>query len=273
MSLGLVPTMGNLHAGHLSLVERSIRENKKTIVSIYVNPLQFGPNEDFEQYPRTLDADRAILSQYDTVTLWAPTTKDLYPLGVANAYGITAPKAMAQHWCGNSRPHFFDGVCTVVFRLCQQATPTRLYMGEKDYQQCTIIQGLIHDYQLPITIVPCPIIREADGLAYSSRNQYLSPAERMHATQLYRAITAAQEAVARLETNPSVILKTCRNFLGDPLKIDYLGIADPDSLLPIVRDVRSNDRLMLAAHLGETRLMDNHSFELGPIALDAANTH
>ncbi|MDG2264585.1 MAG: pantoate--beta-alanine ligase [Candidatus Marinamargulisbacteria bacterium] len=271
MSLGLVPTMGNLHAGHLALVERSIRENKKTIVSVYVNPLQFGPNEDFDQYPRTLDADRAILSQYDTVTLWAPTTKDLYPLGVANAYGITAPKAMAQHWCGNSRPHFFDGVCTVVFRLCQQANPTRLYMGEKDYQQCTIIQGLIHDYRLPISVVPCPIVREADGLAYSSRNQYLSPAERVHATQLYRAIQAAQTTVTNGEPNPAMVIQTCQACLGSPLKIDYVGIADPCSLKPIDRDIRPNDRLMLAAHLGKTRLVDNHEFHLGTSR--AAGTH
>lgn len=258
MSLGFVPTMGNLHAGHLSLIERSIRENEKTIVSIYVNPLQFGPNEDFDQYPRTLDADKALLSQYDTVTVWTPGTTDIYPLGPSNAYGITAPKAMAQHWCGKSRPHFFDGVCTVVFRLCQQVNPTRLYMGEKDYQQYAIIHALIQDYQLPITVVPCPIIRDADGLAYSSRNQYLSSMDRPQATQLYKAIQAAQESVSCGETNPAVVIQTCQAYLGSPLKIDYVGIADPGSLQPIDRDIRTNDRLMLAAHLGKTRLIDNY---------------
>ncbi|MDA0945272.1 MAG: pantoate--beta-alanine ligase [bacterium] len=260
MSLGFVPTMGNLHAGHLSLVEQSVRENEKTVVSIYVNPRQFGPNEDFDQYPRTLDADKALLSQYDTVTVWTPGTTDIYPLGPSNAYGITVPKAIAQHWCGKSRPHFFDGVCTVVFRLCQQVNPTRLYMGEKDYQQYAIIHALMQDYQLPITVVPCPIVRNADGLAYSSRNQYLSPAERVHATQLYRAIQAAQTTVTEGETNPAMVIKKCQTYLGNPLKIDYIGIADPLSLQPIDRDIHSNDRLMLAAYLGKTRLIDNYQF-------------
>jgi pantoate--beta-alanine ligase len=257
MSLGFVPTMGNLHAGHVSLIERSVRENEKTIVSIYVNPRQFGPNEDFDQYPRTLEADKALLSQYDTVTVWTPKTTDIYPLGPSNAYGITAPKPMAEHWCGKSRPHFFDGVCTVVFRLCQQVQPTRLYMGEKDYQQYAIIHALMQDYQLPIAVVPCPIVRETDGLAYSSRNQYLSPTERPHATHLYQAIQAAKERVSYGEKKPAVILQACRNILGEALTVDYVGIADPLSLQPIDRDIRSNDRLMLAAYLGRTRLIDN----------------
>ncbi|NES85879.1 MAG: pantoate--beta-alanine ligase, partial [Moorea sp. SIO2B7] len=199
--VGLVTTMGALHSGHLSLIERARRENSLVIVSIFVNPLQFAPTEDFQEYPRGLAQDQELCQQIGVDAIFAPTVDQLYgdnPMPTADKGDeltqVVPPKAMTSVLCGVSRPGFFQGVATVVVKLLNLVRPNRTYFGQKDAQQLAIIQRMVADLKLPVTIVPCPIVREKSGLACSSRNQYLTPEQKAQASLLYQGLRSAQKA-------------------------------------------------------------------------------
>lgn len=256
--IGFVPTMGAFHDGHLSLVKESMQSTDHTIVSIFVNPTQFSPDEDFSSYPRLLENDLDALQGADNVSVYVGQQADLYPFGVDSATQITVPKLSA-HWCGSSRPHFFGGVCSIVLRLFQHVRPTHAFFGEKDFQQLRIIQHMGADLSLPIQIIGCPILREADGLAMSSRNRYLTQADRQDATILYRTYQLALQLISDGIMDAEALVSTCRKFIHDnsPLDIDYVGIASHENLTPRQGDIYPNDRLMMAGMLGTTRLIDN----------------
>ena len=254
--LAFVPTMGNLHQGHLSLVKAAKKEADVVITSIFVNPLQFGANEDFDQYPRTLTTDKQALMDYGCDLVFTPTHQLLYPNGTDNHTNVSVPGLNALH-CGQSRPHFFDGVATVVTKLFNLVQPDVAIFGEKDYQQVHVIKQMVADLCLPITVVSMPTVREADGLALSSRNQYLSAEQRALAPLLYQqlldvknALLSGQKNFGQLSTDANAQLIA----LG--FQPDYLSICHAQTLMPATPE--DNHLVILAAaHLGETRLIDN----------------
>lgn len=236
-ALAFVPTMGALHAGHLSLIDIAKNHAPLVIASIFVNPTQFGPNEDFDNYPRTIDDDIAKLESEGTDYLFLPSVEEIYP----NGQEIThhADKDLANRLCGLNRPGHFDGVCTVVYKLFDLVKPDFAIFGEKDYQQLMIIKDLVTKEKLELEIIPAPILREADGLAMSSRNAYLSPEDRLKAVSLNK--------VLRSLVSGESDFSEAKNFLLDQgFELDYLE--------------RAWDRIFVAASLGKTRLIDNMSF-------------
>ena len=253
-SIGFVPTMGALHAGHLSLVDQCRRENDITIVSIFVNPAQFGKNEDLESYPNTLEADIVALAPYSVDVLFLPSRATMYPDGTEQATQVTVPE-LSSLYCGKSRPQFFGGITTIVSRLFNCILPTRAYFGEKDYQQLFIIQKMVRDLFLPITVVECPLIREPDGLAMSSRNSYLTPHERAQAPELYKTLQKIQLAVNTTALTTLELKKMVEESLHPyPFSLDYCvaiddKLAEQDTIKP-------GHRLLVAAILGRTRLID-----------------
>jgi len=252
--LGLVPTMGALHAGHLSLVAQSRRRSACTLVSIFVNPTQFGPGEDYGRYPRTLAADLKLLSGQGPLIVLAPSAADMYPAGHATRVSVESP--LAQVLEGAHRPGHFAGVATVVAKLLSLAGPCTAFFGEKDWQQLQVIRRMAQDLRLPAKIHGCPIIREADGLAMSSRNAYLSAGERALAPRLKASLDLA---LARLKAGDSgaAACRKARAFLerGGHFKAGYLVLADAETLqAPRKGKPR---RLLAAAALGKTRLIDN----------------
>jgi len=257
-SVGFVPTMGYLHEGHLSLVRRAKEENDVVVVSIFVNPTQFGPGEDFERYPRDLERDRKLLEAEGVDYLFLPDARQMYPRGFSTWVEV---EGLTEGLCGASRPGHFRGVATVVTKLLNLVRPTRAYFGEKDYQQLQVIRRLVADLNIPVEVVGCPIVREPDGLAMSSRNTYLSPEERSSALSLYRGLKLAEELFRQGERNASAIKSAVREFiLSHPrTKVDYVEIVDPESLKPVER-VKEGDVIALAVFVGNTRLIDNHRF-------------
>jgi pantoate--beta-alanine ligase len=262
-TLGLVPTMGALHAGHLSLVAAAREQCDIVAASIFVNPTQFGPNEDFAQYPRTFDSDRAQLEAAGVDILFAPSAETMYP--AANATFVD-PGPIATRLDGASRPGHFRGVATIVTRLLNIARPDRAYFGQKDAAQLAVLRHIARDLNLPVEIVVCPIVREPDGLAMSSRNRYLSPAERARALVLSRALAAA-ETLARSGETRAEALRTAMldAFAGSdpspeardvPTRIDYAAVVDPNTLLPLT-DTSDGALVAVAALIGNTRLIDN----------------
>ena len=248
--------MGGLHAGHEALFKQSIAAHDKTVVSIYVNPLQFGPQEDFKTYPRPILGDTIRLQPYERhIHVWRPTDRMIYPNGLDQAIKLDTG-ALGQRWCGQMRPQFFNGVATVVLKLCLQVRPSHLYLGEKDYQQYRVIQQLFTDFAIPVKLVLCPTVREADGLAFSTRNQYLSPDDRALAPVGYAAIQAMQRAFCAGEVDADTLVQLGRDQLHQ-VKIAYLGIADAQTLVPISGPVSDTDRIMLAFTINQTRLIDN----------------
>ena len=254
-SIGLVPTMGYLHEGHLSLLRRSRKENDVTAVSLFVNPTQFGPGEDLEAYPRDLERDLALLEREGADLVFAPRPEELY---FHDASTWVEETRLASGLCGASRPGHFRGVCTVVLKLFQIVGPTRAYFGEKDYQQLQVIRRMTRDLNVPTEVVGCPLVREPDGLARSSRNVYLSPEERSLALGLSRALEAAQEAARRGDRDASSLVRTARERLeGDSrIQVDYLELVDPQTLERVPRLDREA-RLVMAVRVGRTRLLDN----------------
>lgn len=253
-TIGLVPTMGALHAGHLSLVDASRNQCGYTVVSIYVNPSQFAPHEDFERYPRTLEADLAQLAgQADLV--FAPPDAEVYPAGYATWVNI---QGVAEPLEGEFRPSHFRGVATIVLKLFNMVQPDVAYFGQKDYQQSCVVQQMVRDLNLPITIRVCPIVREPDGLAMSSRNAYLAPAERQQATVLWRGLCRAQELVAQGRRTGAEIVQEVRRLIctAPDARIDYVALADPQTLQP-AWTVEKPAMLLLAVRIGNTRLIDN----------------
>lgn len=253
-SVGFVPTMGALHAGHLSLVEASRGECGYTVVSIYVNPSQFAPHEDFARYPRTLDSDLALLAgRADLV--FAPTDEEVYPAGYSTWVEVGS---VAEPLEGQFRPTHFRGVTTIVLKLFNMVQPDVAYFGQKDYQQALVVQQMVRDLNVPIVIRVCPIVREADGLAMSSRNAYLSLAEREQAIVLWRGLCRAKDLVAQGRRVGAEIVEEVRRVIaGAPhAKIDYVALADPQTLQPVVA-VEKPAVLLLAVRIGNTRLIDN----------------
>jgi len=246
--------MGALHAGHESLVARAREECAAVVASIYVNPLQFGPSDDFARYPRALDDDAALLERHRIDVLFAPSDDEMYPSG---SQTHVEPGPLAQHLEGERRPGHFQGVATVVLKLLNLVAPARAYFGQKDAQQLAVVRRLVTDLDLAVTIVGCPTVRERDGLAVSSRNRYLGDAERRDAVGLSRALTFVVEALERGATDVDAVLRGAAVELG-ALRPDYLAVVDPGAFVPLEKAPPASELLAVgAAWSGATRLIDN----------------
>jgi pantoate--beta-alanine ligase len=260
--IGLVPTMGALHEGHLSLVRLAQQQCSPVVVSIFVNPKQFGPAEDFQKYPRTLEADRAVLQTYAVDYLFAPSPEEIYPAGFRTAVVV---EGLSDRLEGRLRPGHFRGVATVVVKLLEIAQPRLAFFGRKDAQQARIIRQMALDLNLDSEIVVCPIVREPDGLALSSRNAYLSGAERQAATVLYRSLDAVRREVTAGERNVAHLVVSLRQVVASEpaVTLDYAEIVDADTFEPILQ-LRTACYALIAARIGGTRLIDNALIE--PVA-------
>ena len=260
--VGLVPTMGALHRGHISLIQKAISENEIIVVSIFVNPLQFAPTEDLSSYPRQLEQDLELCEAIGVDFVFAPTPAEMGSQGDTEALNtttkITPPPAMTNILCGKYRPAHFTGVATIVTKLFNIVRPDRAYFGQKDAQQLAIIQRLVRDLNIPVEIVPCPIIREESGLALSSRNQYLTESEKEQAAKIYRSLQQAQLACLAGESNATKLISLVRQELtgAEKVKIQYVELVDPHSLQAL-KQVEQTGLLAIAAYLGSTRLIDN----------------
>ena len=252
--IGLVPTMGALHEGHISLIHLARPLYDETMATIFVNPMQFGPGEDFTTYPRDEAGDIAMLEQAGVDAVYMPKTEEMYPAGFSTVVYV---KGITEDLCGAARPGHFDGVCTIVNKLFNQIQPDAAFFGEKDYQQLQIIRRMVRDLDLPVVVHGCPIIREPDGLAMSSRNRYLSEAERLIAPYLYKMLNRVAGRVLEMGRADEAL-----NWGRDQLlqvgftKVDYLQLRDAETLQP-VDAVSRPARLLVAARLGRTRLIDN----------------
>jgi pantoate--beta-alanine ligase len=260
--IGLVPTMGALHEGHLSLVRAANEECDYTVVSIYVNPSQFGPDEDFNRYPRTLQADLDALADYDVPLVFVPPNDDVYPDGYATWVEIGS---VAEPLEGRCRPGHFRGVATIVLKLFNMVGADVAYFGQKDYQQALVISRMVEDLNLPITVRVCPIIREPDGLALSSRNAYLSADARKRALVLWKSLCLAAELVEEGERNPAVITEKMEAVIlsANDAKIDYVALVDPKTLEPVGR-IEGTVLGAVAVQIDDTRLIDNRLLEPTP---------
>jgi pantoate--beta-alanine ligase len=255
LSIGLVPTMGALHAGHASLIRAASKICARAAVSIFVNPTQFGPNEDFARYPRTFDADCALAEAEGADAIFAPSVDEAYPEGAETFVHV---ESLSERLDGQSRPGHFRGVATVVAKLLIAAEPDKAFFGQKDAAQVAVLRRMVRDLRIGTEIVVCPIVREADGLALSSRNMYLSPEERKQALVLSRAVRRVEELSARGERCARALLEAARaEFAAEPaVRIDYIELVDWATLLPV--DVAVKGTLFaLAAWVGNTRLIDN----------------
>lgn len=257
-TVGYVPTMGFLHQGHLSLIEAAKEQCDVAVMSIFVNPLQFGPNEDFDRYPRDLERDAALAAQAGIDLIFAPSVDEMYPAGNGKSLTHVDVEQVTTGLCGASRPGHFQGVSTVVTKLFNIVLPDRAFFGMKDAQQVAVIQQMVYDLNLPVEIVPCPTVREADGLAMSSRNVFLTDEERAQALVLSRSLRAAQELVARGERDVAAIVAAVRaEISGQPLaQIDYVELVQFRGLAPIQK-IEEPALLALAVRFGKTRLIDN----------------
>ena len=259
--IGLVPTMGYLHAGHMSLVQTARHECDVVVLSIFVNPKQFGPQEDFATYPRDMEGDLRQASEAGVDAVFAPSVEEMYPSGFLTeviVHELTAPL------CGASRPGHFNGVTTVVAKLFNIVGPDRAYFGQKDYQQVTILRKMATDLCMPLEVVTCPTVREPDGLAMSSRNAYLNPAERQAALVLSRTLRLAEEHLAQGERQGARLTAVLRDCIAkEPLaRIDYVAVCDPQTLQE-VEQISENVLVALAVYIGKTRLIDNTVLRVG----------
>jgi pantoate--beta-alanine ligase len=253
--IGFVPTMGALHAGHERLIRQARDECARVVVSIFVNPLQFDRPDDLERYPRTFDADTAMCERLGVNLVFAPTVHEMYPVPPACTVD---PGPLARHLCGAHRPGHFGGMATVVLKLLNAVAADRAYFGKKDAQQLAIVRRLVIDFNLPVTIVGVATVREADGLALSSRNTRLSTRERTLAPRLHRALLAADGLIAAGETDPVAIRRAAAAVIGDDdlLRLEYLEIVDPEDLRP-VETITGPVLVAGALWVGGTRLIDN----------------
>lgn len=260
-SLGLVPTMGFLHEGHISLVRRCRAENEVTAVSIFVNPIQFGPGEDLASYPRDMERDLSLLEQEGVDMVFAPLPEQMY----SKDFSVHVDEEdLSRGLCGASRPGHFRGVCTVVTKLFNIIRPDRAYFGQKDYQQLQVIKRMVRDLNMPVEVVPCPIVREEDGLAMSSRNMYLTPEERQSALLLNRSLGMAEDMVKAGEKSQEKIRQAVTDMLNlDPaLSIDYVELKDAEDLKDL-NEVNRKAVLALAVRVGKARLIDNKILDPG----------
>ncbi len=252
--IGVVPTMGALHEGHLSLVDACRRECDVVVTTIFVNPTQFAPNEDFSKYPRTLERDVALLATRQCDLVFAPEAGAMYGPQHATAVEVRGPALPLE---GTSRPTHFSGVATIVLKLFNLVQPDRAYFGQKDFQQVLVVRQAVRDLDVPVEIVACPIARDPDGLAMSSRNVYLSAEERERGRSLSRALKRAADMVAAGEQSAEVIMSEMRTILtAAAAEIDYVAICDPNTLEPLDR-LRLPAVVLVAARIGNTRLIDN----------------
>lgn len=254
-TVGLVPTMGYLHEGHMSLVQAAKKDNDRVVVSIFVNPMQFSQGEDLETYPRDLEHDAAMCEAEGADLIFHPTAEEMYPEGFCSYVDMTG---LTDTLCGAKRPNLFRGVCTVVSKLFHIVQPDRSYFGEKDAQQLMVIRRMVRDLNIPVEVIGCPIVREEDGLAKSSRNTYLSPEERHAAVILSRSIATGKAYVAQGGTSAGALIDVITKTLNtEPMAvIDYVSVVDLDTMQPI----DTLDRPFLAAiavYIGKTRLIDN----------------
>ncbi len=259
-TIGFVPTMGYLHAGHLSLLKKASRENDIVVASLFVNPLQFGPKEDLKRYPRDFKRDRALFRKEGADALFAPEPGEFYPKDFQTQVQV---REVSQGLCGLSRPHHFGGVATVVLKLLNLVQPDRLYLGQKDFQQVRVIEQMVLDMDLPIKIVRCPTFREPDGLAMSSRNVFLSPKERLQAPYLYKALESTAQLIRAGQKSTKVLRKHFMEHLkkASMAQIDYAEIVDAASLRPMVEltELPRKSNVLIAAALifPKARLIDN----------------
>lgn len=255
LSVGYVPTMGYLHEGHASLMKKSVEDNDKTVASIFVNPMQFGPTEDLEAYPRDLDRDAALCEEIGVDLIFHPEVEEMYEDGFCSFVDMNG---LTKGLCGKTRPTHFRGVCTVVNKFFNIVKPDRAYFGQKDAQQLAVIKRMVADLNMDIEIIGCPIVREADGLAKSSRNTYLSEEERRAALCLSKSIFLAESLVKDGETNAEIIKAEMRKVLeSEPLaRVDYVEVVDSLTIEPVV-EVKSGTLIAIAVYIGKTRLIDN----------------
>ena len=257
LSIGFVPTMGYLHEGHLSLVRAAKRDCSKIFVSIFVNPTQFGPNEDLATYPRDLDRDLKLLGSEGVDYVFFPDNESMYPGGYKTFITVEDISGIL---CGKSRPTHFRGVATVVAKLMNIVSPHRMYMGEKDFQQIVVLETMIRDLNFSTRIVRCPIVREEDGLAMSSRNKYLDPDQRKRALCLYESMRMAKREFAGGENDAERLRGVMREHIeSNGGEIDYIEMVDSKTLEPVA-NVASGNRVLLAVRMGSTRLIDNMQF-------------
>ncbi|MBI5091780.1 MAG: pantoate--beta-alanine ligase [Candidatus Hydrogenedentes bacterium] len=255
-SIGFVPTMGALHEGHASLMRAAAERDGAAVASIFVNPTQFAPNEDYSQYPRTFDADCALADRSGVHTIYVPHAKAMYSEGYSTYVNV---ERVSEGLCGKSRPQFFRGVATVVTKLFNAVQPDRAYFAQKDAHQCAVIRRMTRDLDFPIEIVEMPIVREADGLAMSSRNRYLNPEERTRAVCLSRGLFKARTLMESGERVAAAIIAAARDELKD-VEVDYVELVAADTFTPVAR-VEGAVTLVVAAWVGKARLIDNIKFE------------
>ncbi|HBF10313.1 pantoate--beta-alanine ligase [Thermotoga neapolitana] len=254
-TIGFVPTMGYLHEGHLSLVRRARAENDVVVVSIFVNPTQFGPNEDYERYPRDFERDRKLLERENVDCVFHPSVEEMYPPDFSTFVEETK---LSKPLCGRSRPGHFRGVCTVVTKLFNIVKPHRAYFGQKDAQQFRVLRRMVRDLNMDVEMIECPIVREPDGLAMSSRNVYLTPEERKQALALYQSLKIAENLFLNGERDAVKIKEAMINHLSrfDRVKIDYVEIVDEETLEPVEK-IDRKVIVAVAAWVGKARLIDN----------------
>ena len=256
-SIGFVPTMGYLHDGHAALIDEARKNNDKVVVSIFVNPIQFGENEDLSSYPRDLNRDKTLCESHGVNLIFTPSSNEMYHDKKAFVNIIELSDTL----CGVRRPIHFQGVCTVVAKFFNIIQPTNAYFGEKDAQQLAIIRKMVYDLNFPVNIIGVPIVRESDGLAKSSRNTYLSKEERKAATILYKAVQMGKQTIKRGASADSIINTMTEIINTEPLaKIDYVSVVDANTMQP-VHEITSPVLVAMAVYIGSTRLIDNFSFD------------
>lgn len=260
LSVGFVPTMGALHEGHESLIKKAVEENDKVVVSVFVNPTQFGPNEDYDSYPRNIDKDLAICLNAGATVVFNPEPSEMYFDNKSTSVSVSNLTSVL---CGAKRPGHFDGVCLVVSKLLNIVTPDKAYFGQKDAQQVAVLKRMVRDLNIDVEIVACPIIREEDGLAKSSRNTYLSKEERKAALVLSKSLELAKDSLRDGERNANKLKAIIKEEISkEPLaKIDYVQIVDSDSL-ENVEAIEKNVLIPIAVYIGKTRLIDNFTYEI-----------
>ncbi len=260
--IGFVPTMGALHAGHGRLIEQARKESGCVVVSIFVNPIQFNREDDYQRYPRTLARDVEICEELGADIVFAPAIEEMYPAPQSTFVEVAG---VTEHLCGKFRPGHFRGVATVVTKLFNIVQPDRAYFGEKDAQQVAVIRRMIRDLNMPVTLVEAPTVREPDGLALSSRNLHLNADERRIAPALYRALKAGEKSIAGGAADPEEVKRQMRAVLDEQpeIRIEYLEIVDPDEMQPVDR-IAGPVRIAAAVWLGSTRLIDNILSKPGP---------
>lgn len=260
LSVGFVPTMGYLHEGHESLINKAVENNDRVVVSIFVNPMQFGPTEDLDKYPRDLERDSKLCERAGANLIFHPEKEEMYFDDFSSYVDING---LSDELCGKSRPVHFRGVCTVVTKLFNIVNPDRAYFGEKDAQQLAIIRRFVRDLNIDVEIIGCPIIREDDGLAKSSRNTYLSKEERQAALILSQSLNLAKDAIAGGEKDSKTVIELIsKNIEKEPLaKIDYIEVVDSLSMKPVEK-IEKSVLVAIAVYIGKTRLIDNFTFNM-----------